>query len=145
MSIENMGMSKIADEAIEKIELLATQYKKHGLSAFTAALGAFLIIFTFIIAAQTSPSDPDSSLLNISTAEEIIFLSTGLLLVTIGGINLVVNNVLIHRLDALDIQVRIESIRAGTKNLELLQQATNALTETNRLLSNTKRRRPDKG
>ncbi|MCH8952072.1 MAG: hypothetical protein IID49_08105 [Proteobacteria bacterium] len=138
MASDDVVLGPIADGAIKKIATLADQYKKYGYSAFTVAAGVALILFTFVIAAQTDPSNPESTFWNFSTKEEIVFLSAGLILVVLGGINLVVKSILIHRLDVLGIQVRIESIRAGTENLKLLQETTDALNKVNRLLAESK-------
>ena len=108
---------------INKINTLAESYKKYGFSGLTVAAGILLIIFTFIVAVQTSASDPSNSFLNVSATEEAIFLAAGLVLVVLGGTYLIVKSILIHRFSVLEIEVRLEEIRFKHKNLILLEQA----------------------
>ncbi|MEW8648587.1 MAG: hypothetical protein AB2564_00385 [Candidatus Thiodiazotropha sp.] len=145
MSNDKDSLDPVAQAAVDKIEAIAKKYKQYGFSAITVAAGVALMIFTFIVAIRTNPSDPSATLFNVSETEALLFLSAGILLAALGGANLIVKNMLINRLDALDIQVRIESIKVGTKNLELLKQATEAINESNRLLSNQPRRGPADG
>jgi len=145
MPHETESLTPIANVVIEKIDDLAEKYKKHGFSALTVAAGLALMVFTFVVAIQTDPANPGSSSLNVSEIESMLFLSSGILLVALGGINLIVKNLLINRMDTLSIQVRIEGMRANSRNMEILQQATEAIAKSNMLLAELKPRGPADG
>jgi len=133
------SIDNLVSEAVNRIEKLAAAYKKYGFSAITVASGTLVIIFTFAVAIRTSPDNPTATLFNIGTGEEILFMMVGVLLVIFGGLNLALKNYFIHRLEILEVQVRIEGIRASSKNLETLQEATRIISEANKQLSETHR------
>jgi len=127
--------SKLVDEAIGKIEIVAEKFKSKGFPAFTAAVGSIIILFTFTVALQTDPKDPGSSFLNVSVDEQALFLITGLILIVLSGAHIAIKNYLTFKLQALESEITIEGIRAVTRQTEIAHQTTREANKTTKKIT----------